>query len=139
MPLSSTEKTHSCVPSSARDRDARRLFGTVFQSIADEVLEYLRQVQRVGRHHGERAERDLGVGLRDGALQVGDCVADHFVHGHGFQRGIAHLTGARIFQQRFHQSVHALRARDGYIEELSSLLIQHLSRITAADELQIVG
>ena len=134
--------TFRAAPSSARHRYARGLFRTVLQGIADKVLEmHLRQVQRIGRHHRQRTKQTFGAGFPDAELcrLVIASPTTLSSGGTGSRVRIAHFAGARIFQQSFHQRVHSLGARHRHIKELSGLFIQRLSRIPAADELQIVG
>ena len=130
----------ACPASAAVTRDARRLFGAVFQCIADEVLEYLRQVQRVGRHDGERPQRDCRRWLSEMEL----CrllIASLTTLSTATGSSVASPTSPEreYSSKRFHQRVHALRPSDGHVEQLPCLLVQNLSGIAVADELQIVG
>ena len=106
-----------------RDVDDRRRFAAELHGVADEVLEQLLELRRVGHDGGQGSAPDLRAALLDSAHQEGPAPLHD-----GLAVGRLHLLAARpharVAEQVVDQLLHARGAVDGVADELVGVVVE---------------
>ena len=108
IPLSRTANNQSSPCRSAATWTRGGSAAVELDGVADQVLEELHELRLVGHHRGQLGDRDRGIALLDGGLEVGQRPRRHFRGVRGPQ-GFALGADPRIGQQVIDQALHRVR------------------------------
>src|SRR5688572_10053507 len=115
--------------------DARHLFPPELEGIADQVLEYLAELQLLAEHRGQRVVRHGAAALGERALQVAERTLERCLNRNRLEL-LARSTCARIGEQVLDELLHARGAVDDVAHELCRVAFEALA-IAALEKLGV--